>query len=177
MIKNIKWNQFPRAALDALYPCAARSAGRRDAEGQAYLSFVSFEAFACQIAGLSESGKEVWSEEIEYCPDCVKHRRSFARGMALFNYTEEAARSMAAVKYKNKREYLDFYAEAAAEKLRQYENREEWQFDGLVPVPVHPARKRKRGFNQAEVLAKRMGERLEMPVYPEFYIGYEIQNP
>ena len=60
---------------------------------------------------------------------------------------------MAAVKYKNKREYLDFYAEAAAEKLRQYENREEWQFDGLVPVPVHPARKRKRGFNQAEVLA------------------------
>ena len=70
---------------------------------------------------------------------------------------------MAAVKYKNKREYLDFYAEAAAEKLRQYENREEWQFDGLVPVPVHPARKRKRGFNQAEVLAKRMGERLEMP--------------
>lgn len=73
---------------------------------------------------------------------------------------------MAAVKYKNKREYLDFYAEAAAEKLRQYENREEWQFDGLVPVPVHPARKRKRGFNQAEVLAKRMGERLEMPVYP-----------
>ncbi len=45
---------------------------------------------------------------------------------------------MAAVKYKNKREYLDFYAEAAAEKLRQYENREEWQFDGLVPVPVPP---------------------------------------
>ena len=81
---------------------------------------------------------------------------------------------MAAVKYKNKREYLDFYAEAAAEKLRQHENREEWQFDGLVPVPVHPARKRKRGFNQAEVLAKRMGERLEMPVYPEFL--YRIRN-
>ena len=59
-------------------------------------------------------------------------------------------------------------------KLRQYENREEWQFDGLVPVPVHPARKRKRGFNQAEVLAKRIGERLEMPVYPEFL--YRIRN-
>ena len=59
---------------------------------------------------------------------------------------------MAAVKYKNKREYLDFYAEAAAEKLRQYENREEWQFDGLVPVPVHP----------------------EMPVCPEFL--YRIRN-
>lgn len=48
---------------------------------------------------------------------------------------------------------------------------EEWQFDGLVPVPVHPARKRKRGFNQAEVLAKRMGERLEMPVCPGIFIS------
>ena len=83
--------------------------------------------------------------------------------MALFNYTEEAARSMAAVKYKNKREYLDFYAEAAAEKLRQYENREEWQFDGLVPVPVHPARKRKRGFNQAEEIAQTLGELTGIP--------------
>lgn len=84
---------------------------------------------------------------------------------------------MAAVKYKNKREYLDFYAEAAAEKLRQHENREEWQFDGLVPVPVHPARKRKRGFNQAEVLAKRMGSGWKCRCARNFYIGYEIQNP
>mgnify|MGYP007015026289 CR=1 FL=1 len=37
---------------------AARSAGDRDAEGRAYLSFVSFEAFACQIAGLSEMWKK-----------------------------------------------------------------------------------------------------------------------
>lgn len=28
VIKNIKWNQFPRAALDALYPRRCRSAGR-----------------------------------------------------------------------------------------------------------------------------------------------------
>ena len=119
-------------------------------------------------------GKEVWSEEVEYCSDCVKHRRSFARGIALFNYTEETARSMAAVKYKNKREYLDFYAEAAAEKLKQYAKREEWQFDVLVPVPVHSARKRKRGFNQAEVLAERMGEKLKVPVCSNFL--YRIRN-
>ena len=35
--------------------------GDRDAEGQAYLSFVSFEAFACQIAGLSE----MWKRSLE----------------------------------------------------------------------------------------------------------------
>ena len=119
-------------------------------------------------------GKEIQDAAEEFCGDCTKRRHAFESGLALMNYDETARRSMAWIKYKNKREYLDFYAEAAAEKLRQYENREEWQFDGLVPVPVHPARKRKRGFNQAEVLAKRMGERLEMPVCPEFL--YRIRN-
>ena len=161
MIKNIKWNQFPRAALDALYPRRCPVCGEIvTPKGRLICPSCLLRLSPVKSPVCQKCGKEVWSEEIEYCPDCVKHRRSFARGMALFNYTEEAARSMAAVKYKNKREYLDFYAEAAAEKLRQYENREEWQFDGLVPVPVHPARKRKRGFNQAEVLAKRMGERM-----------------
>lgn len=144
MIKNIKWNQFPRAALDALYPRRCPVCGEIvTPKGRLICPSCLLRLSPVKSPVCQKCGKEVWSEEIEYCPDCVKHRRSFARGMALFNYTEEAARSMAAVKYKNKREYLDFYAEAVAEKLRQYENREEWQFDGLVPVPVHPARKRK----------------------------------
>ena len=36
--------------------------------------------------------------------------------------------------------------------------------DLIVPVPLHPARKREREFNQAEVLAVLAGRRLGMPV-------------
>ena len=36
--------------------------------------------------------------------------------------------------------------------------------DVLVPVPVHPARKRLRGFDQAELLARGVGQRLGLPV-------------
>ncbi len=36
--------------------------------------------------------------------------------------------------------------------------------DFLVPVPVHSARRRQRGFDQAELLALEMGRRLELPV-------------
>ena len=39
--------------------------------------------------------------------------------------------------------------------------------DAIIPVPVHPSRRRKRGFNQAEVLAKIVGERLGIPVKAE----------
>jgi len=34
----------------------------------------------------------------------------------------------------------------------------------LVPLPMHPKKQRERGFNQAEVLAKAVGERLGIPV-------------
>jgi ComF family protein len=36
--------------------------------------------------------------------------------------------------------------------------------DVLVPVPVHAARKRQRGFDQAELLARAVGQRLGLPV-------------
>ena len=163
MIKNIKWNQFPRAALDALYPRRCPVCGEIvTPKGRLICPSCLLRLSPVKSPVCQKCGKEVWSEEIEYCPDCVKHRRSFARGMALFNYTEEAARSMAAVKYKNKREYLDFYGAALAARYEKQIRR--MHADALVPVPVHPSRKRARGFNQAEVLAICLGKRLGIPV-------------
>ena len=34
----------------------------------------------------------------------------------------------------------------------------------LVPVPLHPSRQRRRGFNQAQLLAEALGSRLDVPV-------------
>jgi ComF family protein len=38
------------------------------------------------------------------------------------------------------------------------------RMDVIVPVPLHPSRERKRGYNQAVLLARRMGTRLDLPV-------------
>ena len=40
------------------------------------------------------------------------------------------------------------------------------RFDAIVPVPLHPARERERGFNQAELLAERLSDRLSLPLRP-----------
>lgn len=113
-------------------------------------------------------GKEVISADIEYCFDCVRHKRTFEYGRALVNYDEIARSSMAKIKYKNKREYLDFYGEAICARYEKQIRRME--ADVLVPVPVHPSRRRERGFNQAELLARRIGERLEIPVCPQMLV-------
>lgn len=110
-------------------------------------------------------GKEVESDRVEFCFDCGRHRRSFERNFALLNYNETASRSMAAIKYRNRREYLDFYGQAIC--LKYGKILKHLGPDGVVPVPVHSSRKKIRGFNQAEILAQHISRNLEIPIYPE----------
>lgn len=113
-------------------------------------------------------GKEIISETLEYCDDCMTRRHTFEHGVALINYDETARKSMVQIKYKNKREYLDFYGRAMA--LRYEKAIERMQVDAIVPIPVHRSRRRRRGFNQAEVLAEIMAEHLKIPVKPEMLV-------
>ena len=40
------------------------------------------------------------------------------------------------------------------------------RFDVIVPVPLHPARERERGFNQAALLAELLASRVTLPLRP-----------
>lgn len=107
-------------------------------------------------------------ESMEFCEDCMSHRHAFEYGIALLNYNETARRAMAQIKYNNKREYLDFFGTAMAKRYEKTIQR--MGVDAIVPVPVHRSRLRKRGFNQAEILANVLGEALGIPVRPELLI-------
>ena len=56
------------------------------------------------------------------------------------------------------------YAKLAASEdgFRQYYAGERW--DALVPVPLHPERRRQRGFNQSAEIAGWLGRRAGIPV-------------
>ncbi len=120
-------------------------------------------------------GKEVLSDTIEYCSDCARRSRSFQYGMALLNYNEAAARSMARIKYHNKREYLDFYSQAAA--ARYGKRIKKMNVDAFVPVPVHPSKLKARGFNQAQVFAEKLGEQLGIPALSDVLIRDRKTEP
>ncbi len=110
-------------------------------------------------------GKEVESRQMEYCRDCARTPKAFEQNFALLNYNSAASRSMSAIKYKGRREYLDFYSQAACRRFAKTIRR--LSPDAIVPVPIHPTRMRARGFNQAELLARRIGTQLEIPVFPK----------
>lgn len=71
------------------------------------------------------------------------------------------------LKYSNRRDHADMLAGEAA--YRYHGLIEFWHPDVMIPVPLHKTRELKRGFNQAEVLARKLRQYLsdyglEIPV-------------
>lgn len=120
-------------------------------------------------------GKQLESEIQEYCFDCTAHPKLFWQGVSLFAYRDEAKESLMGFKYHNKREFADYYAEQLmgryGRRLRQA------GAQAIIPVPLHVKKLQNRGYNQAEVLARRLGAALELPVYPRGLLRVQDTAP
>lgn len=107
-------------------------------------------------------GKPVRYEEQEYCRDCAHAHHDYDRGLSMWLHQPPVNQSIYQFKYHNRRVFADYYASEIAgtyqEQLRQ------WKPEVIVPVPLHPGRKRQRGYNQAQILAEALGTYLKVPV-------------
>ena len=117
-------------------------------------------------------GKQLENVKQEYCGDCSRKKHHYIQGKAVFSYQKEMKLSMYRFKYSNKREYADFYAKEAVKKYRTWI---EWRgVEVVVPVPMHKKKQRARGYNQAEVFAKKLGRQMNLPV--ELRLVSRIKN-
>ena len=105
-------------------------------------------------------GKAVKEEE-EYCYDCRRRKHDFDQGRALFTY-EFIRPSLYRFKYAGRKEYARFYAKNIAKEF--HSQTQIWQPQALLPVPIHPKRRKKRGYNQAEEIARELGQLWNLPV-------------
>ena len=64
-------------------------------------------------------------------------------------------------KYKNKISLGRILGQRLAEELKKY-NIPDYAY--IIPVPLHPARKRERGFNQSEIVAESLGAELNLKI-------------
>lgn len=106
-------------------------------------------------------GKPV-DETEEYCEDCRRHNLAFEQGRSVWLHKGKAAEAIYRFKFHNKRYYAELFAEEMAERCGEWIRKQ--QIDVLIPVPLHPSKKRSRGFNQSELLAKELGRILRIPV-------------
>jgi ComF family protein len=106
-------------------------------------------------------GKDIEDEEAEFCSDCGSTHRSYIKGFPALVYDAEINPCMMAFKYGGKRGYADFLASLIVK--RQGQEILAAAPDVLIPVPIHKARLKKRGYNQAELLAKSLSSYLGIP--------------
>ena len=106
-------------------------------------------------------GKPV-AGDTELCEDCRAADHLFTEGRGVFLYGGALRDAFAAVKYRGRKEYAETLgalirpqAAAFAAKVRP---------EAVIPVPLHPERLRKRGFNQAEVIAEETFRGTGIPV-------------
>ena len=109
-------------------------------------------------------GKPLADATAEYCDDCMRIRHSYDRGYSVFRYRSVSG-SVYRFKYGGRREYADFYAEEVEKRLG--ETIKGLGADALIPVPMYGHKKRVRGYNQAEVLARAIGQKTAIPVYAD----------
>ncbi len=99
------------------------------------------------------------------CANCENRTLHFDCAVAAYRSRGIVRRLVHQFKYSGQR-YLRFpIAEWLGETMRdpRLDGR---RFDVIVPVPLHPARERERGFNQATLLAERLGDSTGVSLYP-----------
>ena len=121
----------------------------------------------CLLCGCPISGAEN-----AYCEDCGRMHRSYRKGFPAMMYQYPLDESIAAFKYHNKRYHAEFYADEIIK--RHGRAILSLEVEALVPVPIHKKKYEKRGYNQAELLARELGRRLSIPVDTELI--YRITN-
>jgi competence protein ComFC len=113
----------------------------------------------CERCGLPYAGDITTSFECANCREMELHFRSARSAVAAGGVVLETIHRY---KYQRALWFEPFLADLLMRAAVPELNREKW--DLLVPVPLHPARKREREFNQAERLADCLGAATQIPV-------------
>lgn len=124
----------------------------------------SCEKEACPVVEpvCKKCGKPMENEKREYCSDCSQKKHVYKQGKAVFVYKLGIKKSMYRFKYSNRREYAAFYAKRAVEVHGDWIRRR--TVEVIVPVPMYAGKKRRRGYDQAEIFARALGREMKIPV-------------
>jgi ComF family protein len=120
----------------------------------------SLEGSVCSICGERLLGEPAPERR---CLECIRFARPFARAVAYGSYEGELRALIHLLKYQRVRPAAAVLGRMLAESVAGLL---EESTDGsavVIPIPLHRAKQRQRGFNQTELIARAMVEHLYVP--------------
>jgi ComF family protein len=113
----------------------------------------------CASCGLPLQNFEDDQEHL--CGDCIMKLPPFAGARSFGYYTAELGKIIQELKFHGRRNLVKLLSPLLTAAFFESWSRED--FDLIVPVPLHAKRRRERGYNQSELLAKALERQISVP--------------
>ena len=101
-------------------------------------------------------GKPLEDSDAELCFDCARNKHVYDQGAAVFEYSDGIKQSIYRYKYNGCRDFAGWYGKEMYKSCKI--QLDMWRPQAIIPVPLHAKKQRVRGYNQAELIAARLGE-------------------
>jgi ComF family protein len=150
--------EYTQALLDLLYPPRCVSCQNPDAWlcRHCLNNILFIKAPFCERCGTS------LATPLSSCGQCHKNPLKYIDGIraaSLFK-NNPIRPAIHYLKYNTRKAVAAILGQILAEAYQRYD----LSADVIVPVPLHPARLRERGYNQSELLARNVGRILSLPI-------------
>jgi len=163
----LKLNPLGAAIVSLLYPPVCAGCGR-DVRSHEYLCHECESQLTRIVPPFCSKCSEPFAGEITNpfdCANCAHRKLYFDAAVSAFRSRGIARHVILDFKYGRKAHLRHLVASWLLAAMQDNRIRDR-EFDLIVPVPLHPARQRERGFNQAALLADLVSQKLSVPASP-----------
>ncbi|WP_296645603.1 ComF family protein [Romboutsia sp. 13368] len=133
---------------------------------------ISFILDGCVKCGKPIINYSLEDQNIEGCNYCLNKGFYFDKVISCIEYTQLSKKIVFGLKYNNKTYMSKYIAQIMKEKLEL----EDIKFDYILFVPLHKKRMRKRGFNQAEKIARNLSDLVNVPIIDKIDRKYNTRR-
>lgn len=164
-----------QSILELLWPETCSFCGRVHKGGACPACARAVKQLEIKEPRCMQCGKPVSRIEEEYCYDCAHTYHHYDRGSSIWLHKPPVSTSIYRFKYQNQRNYGNYYAGKFIESCSTYIKA--WNPDLIIPIPLHPRKRRERGYNQAEILAKHLAALTGISMDSKGLIRKKYTNP
>ena len=137
--------------------CGGNGGGINDLCDECYGKLLLFDDHCCYSCGGELDGV------LACCSKCMKEdKRPFIEAVSIFAYNSFGRELILNFKSRDMLPFARIFGKMAAERVRS--KCPHWDFDMIVPTPLHWSRKLPRSYNQSELFSFFMAKELGIPM-------------
>ena len=118
-----------------------------------------YPTYACQQCGLS-----LQHHLQTLCGQCLTRPPAFSRCLSAFDYAPPVSQLITACKFQQRVDYAYALSQCFVEQVSPVLNQLAQRPTYLIPIPLHRKRLLQRGFNVADIIARRISQPLNIPI-------------